>query len=50
MLCSSFKAWPQVVLMLQVAAILRIGRGGRPSSGEGKQKETKTKTNKALLS
>ena len=58
MLCSSFKPWPQVVLMLQVAAILRVGRGGRSSSGEGKQNKqqnkqqnkTKTKTNKALLS
>merc|ERR1712020_42914 len=37
MLCSSFKAWPQVVLMFQVAAILRVGRRGRPSSGEGKK-------------
>ena len=50
MLCSSFKPWPQVVLMFQVAAILRVGRGGRSSSGEGKQNKTKTKTNKALLS
>ena len=38
MLCSSFKPWPEVVLMFQVAAILRVGRGGRPSSGKNENK------------